>query len=142
MARIHSRTKGKSGSTKPIEKDFSYAQLSIKETEKKIIEMAKDGITSSKIGLILRDSFVILDVKGYTSKSITTIIKEGGISLEIPEDISSLKKKYQKLKKHLEANNRDIHNKRSLILTRSKILRLMKYYKRKNVLPKSWGFEN
>ncbi|MCD5409529.1 MAG: 30S ribosomal protein S15, partial [Methanocellales archaeon] len=42
------------------------------------------------------------------------------------------------LKRHLDQNSKDLHNKRSLQITESKIRRLVKYYKKEGVLPEDW----
>jgi small subunit ribosomal protein S15 len=40
----------------------------------------------------------------------------------------------------LESNRKDVHNRRALQLTESKILRLVRYYKRNSVLPDDWKY--
>ena len=55
--------------------------------------------------------------------------------------MQSLIKKAIRLRKHLEAHRKDLHNKRALQLTESKIWRLQKYYKRKGVLPADWEYK-
>jgi small subunit ribosomal protein S15 len=44
------------------------------------------------------------------------------------------------LRKHLETNKKDLHNKRSLHLTESKIRRLAKYYLSRKRLPEGWKY--
>jgi len=44
------------------------------------------------------------------------------------------------LRKHLETNKKDLHNKRSLHLTESKIRRLAKYYHVEGRLPTGWKY--
>jgi small subunit ribosomal protein S15 len=46
------------------------------------------------------------------------------------------------LKKHLEINKNDMHAKRGLMLTNSKINRLVKYYKNTNKLPSNWKYDS
>ena len=57
MARIHARRKGKSGSTRPIErkKHPEWSSLNPREVESRVIELAKTGKSTGEIGLILRD---------------------------------------------------------------------------------------
>ena len=57
MARIHSRKKGKSGSTRPprLEKP-EWVERSKKEVEDDVVKLAKKGHSKSMIGTILRDS--------------------------------------------------------------------------------------
>ena len=142
MARIHARTKGKSGSKRPVKADLSFVKVKPNEVVKIILDLSKNDTSKSKIGLILRDSYGIPSVKLLCGKSISEILKENKLSKEVPEDISFLVKKYKNLKKHLETNTRDKHNKRGLILIKSKILRLAKYYKNKQILDRKWGFDN
>ncbi|NCC71266.1 30S ribosomal protein S15, partial [bacterium] len=75
-----------------------------------------------------------------TGKSISAIVNENNLLKTIPEDLNALVNKAKNLKKHLEFNKRDIHNRRGLLLIESKIRRLSKYYKKKEVLPKNWSY--
>ena len=59
---------------------------------------------------------------------------------EIPEDLRNLIRHALKLHKHMETNKKDLHNKRSLQLTESKIFRLTQYYHSRNRLPKGWKY--
>ena len=43
--------------------------------------------------------------------------------------------------KHFERNKKDMHAKRGLILTESKIHRLAKYYKRVGRIPSNWRYD-
>ena len=45
------------------------------------------------------------------------------------------------MRKHLAENKRDIHNKRQLMLTESKVRRLVKYYVSSKKLPKGWVYK-
>ena len=141
MARIHARTKGKSGSTHPLrEKHPEWSSLNPREIEGRIIELAKAEKTTSEIGMILRDQYAVPDVKVATGKTITQILKQNNISSEIPEDLQSLIKTALKLKKHMDQNQKDYKTKRNLSLTESKIRRLMKYYHREHRLPEGWKY--
>jgi len=46
-----------------------------------------------------------------------------------------------RIRKHLEVNKKDVHNRRALQLTESKIRRLVKYYVRKRILPSNWKYK-
>ena len=140
MARIHARTKGKSGSVKPVNKDLSFVNMKKEEVEKLIINFAKDDVTSSKIGLILRDTYGVPCVKALTGKSVSKIIAENKLTSVVPEDLAALVAKSKALKKHLENNSRDTHNSRGLILIESKIRRLVKYYKGTNRIAENFKF--
>jgi small subunit ribosomal protein S15 len=80
-------------------------------------------------------------VAQVTGKKITGILKEKGIAGEIPEDLRNLMRKALKIRKHIEVNKKDVHNKRALQLTESKIRRLAKYYRREKVLPEEWRYK-
>ncbi len=130
MARVHARVKGKSGSTRPVEKDNSFVKAKAKDVESLIVKFAKeDAKGATEIGRILRDTHGVPSVKTLTGKSIGKILEENKVSPKIPEDLKALQDKAQKLKKHMENNRNDVHNKRGLLLIESKIRRLTKYYK-------------
>ncbi len=142
MARMHSRKKGKSGSKKPVKLvKPSWSRYSESEIETLVLKIAKSGKTQSQIGIVLRDSYGIPDIKLMTNKSITQILKENKILPHLPEDIVALIKKQIALKKHLEVNKHDFTAKRGMQLTESKINRLAKYYKSTKKLPSDWKFD-
>jgi small subunit ribosomal protein S15 len=138
---MHTRTKGKSGSTHPLrEKHPEWSSLNPREIEGRILELAKAEKTTSEIGMILRDQYAVPDVKIATGKTITQILEQNKITQELPEDLQSLIKTALKLKKHIDQHKKDFKTKRSLSLTESKIRRLMKYYRREQRLPKGWKY--
>lgn len=142
MARIYARRKGKSGSKKPFRAEPpEWCELSAHEVEEKVVELAKQGLSTAQIGMVLRDSYGVPDVKLLTGKKILQILRERGLAPAIPEDLQSLIKKAIRLRKHLEAHRKDMHNKRALQLTESKIWRLQKYYKKEGVLPADWEYK-
>ena len=142
MARMHSGAKGVSGSTKPAKKSNpSWLQYKSKEIELLIVKYAKEGKSSSQIGMYLRDEYGIPDVKLVTGRSITTILQEKKLLGDIPEDLMALIRKAVLLRKHLEENHKDQPGKRGLRLTESKIMRLAKYYKGTGRLPATWKYD-
>ncbi|MCK5108041.1 MAG: 30S ribosomal protein S15, partial [Nanoarchaeota archaeon] len=77
MARMHSRDKGKSGSTKPADrKPIDWVTYSKKELELMVIKIAKEGHKPSMIGLILRDTYGIPSIKDTLGKSIVQVLRE------------------------------------------------------------------
>lgn len=142
MARIHARRKGKSGSTHPVGRKEApkWSSLNPREVESRVIELAKQGKTTSEIGLILRDQYAVPDVKTSTGKKISQILENNNIKPEIPEDLRNLIGTALQLKKHLEVNKKDLKNKRNLQLTESKIRRLTKYYHSQKRLPDGWKY--
>ena len=141
MARMYSRAKGKSTSTKPSTPSLSWVRYEPKEIELLVVKLAKQGLSPAKIGLTLRDSYGIPSVKLVCKKSITQIIKDHNLLPELPEDLLALMKKYVKVRKHFDENKQDLTAKRGLQLTESKIRRLVKYYKNSGRLPKDWKFD-
>jgi small subunit ribosomal protein S15 len=142
MARMHSRKKGKSGSKHPISKKApEFVKYSKEEITDLVVKLAKEGKSTSHIGLVLRDQFGIPSVKSIVGKSISQIFKENKLYGEWPEDIMNLIKKAVKLRKHLDANKTDIHNRRVLRLVESKIRRLAKYYKRNGIIAQNWYYK-
>ncbi len=141
MARMHSRKRGKSGSKKPVKKIPSWAPFKEKEVEKLIVKYSKAGKTTSEVGMILRDSYGIHNVKALTGKSISAVTHENKLGKALPEDILSLISRMIAIKQHLEKNKQDKTALRGLQLTEAKIRRLVKYYKRSGKLALDWQFD-
>ncbi|MFH1650273.1 MAG: 30S ribosomal protein S15 [Candidatus Woesearchaeota archaeon] len=142
MARMHGRARGKSGSTKPVEPVApAWMKLKAKEVETLVLKYAKEGRSPSQIGMRLRDAYGIPDVKLICGKSITKLLEEKKVGLEIPEDLRALIKKSVLVRKHIGSNKQDMTALRGLQLTESKIRRLMKYYKVTGKLDKSWKYD-
>ena len=142
MARLHSRKKGKSGSTRPprLEKPV-WVERSAEEVENLVIKLARKGFSKSSIGVILRDSYGIPLVKVVTGKKIRQILEENEIESVLPEDLINLVKKALNIRKHLEENHKDLEGKKGLNRTESKIYRLIRYYKANKVLPMDFKYD-
>lgn len=139
---MHSRRKGKHGSKRPIRDNKPvWVKHSPQEVEQLIIKFGKEGIPPSKIGLILRDKYGIPNVKEIIKKGVKSVLAENKLLPEVPEDFIALIKKEIKVTKHLERNKKDMPTRRGFQLTESKIRRLMKYYKRKGILPEDWKYD-
>jgi small subunit ribosomal protein S15 len=142
MARMHSRKKGQSGSKRPIKKSNpTWIRYKPKEIELLIAKFAKEGKTSSEIGIILRDIYGVPDVKLIVGKTITKILAEKDMLKELPEDLLALMTRSIYIRKHIEINHKDMTAKRGLQLTDSKINRLIKYYKNSGKIPVEWKFD-
>jgi len=115
MARMHARKHGKSGSTRlhRMEKPQWVAQTP-EEIESAVVELHKAGNSTALIGLKLRDSHGIPNVKMMTGKSVTEIL--------VANDV------------------KDLHNKRAMQLTEAKIRRLERYYKKSGIIPEKWKY--
>ena len=142
MARRYSRNKGKSGSKKPLTNaKLSWMRYKPKEIELLVVKLAKEGKPASLIGLVLRDSYGVPDVKAIAGKSITKILNEKKLSPKIPEDLMAVIKKSISIRKHREENKQDMTSLRGLQITESKIKRLVKYYKKAKKLPVEWKYD-
>ncbi|WNY26360.1 30S ribosomal protein S15 [Methanolapillus ohkumae] len=142
MAKMHTKRKGKAGSKKPLRTEVpEWVNVSSEDTVKIILDLWKQGIPTSEIGMILRDQYGVGDVRLVTGKKITQILKENQTGPRVPEDLANLIMKALGLRKHLAANKKDLHNKRSLQLTESKIRRLVNYYHETKVLPMDWVYK-
>ncbi len=139
MARMHSRGRGVSGSTKPKNPDLSMVDYEEEEIKDLITKLADEDMMPSEIGQELRDRYGIPDVKAVTGKSINQILEKEEVALEVPEDLYKLMEKAIQIREHLERNKKDMEAKRSLSLTESKIRRLVKYY-RGDKLPEDWKY--
>jgi small subunit ribosomal protein S15 len=141
MARMYSGKKGKSGSKKPKAKEKPiWIRYSEKEIERLVVKLHKEENSTSKIGLILRDSYGIPDVKLATGKKITEILEKNKIKQEIPEDLLFLIKKANNAREHYEKHKQDQTAKRGITLTESKVRRLANHYKKSKKLPKDWRY--
>ncbi len=140
MARIYARRRGKAGSKRPAGTP-GWVSVDAEEVEQKVIELSKRGFSTSKIGIILRDGYGVPRVPQVVGKKITEIQREHNLASEIPEDLQNLMRRALRIRKHLELNKKDVHNKRALQLTESKIRRLVKYYVREGILPHDWKYK-
>ncbi|ESO13029.1 hypothetical protein HELRODRAFT_62947 [Helobdella robusta] len=143
MGRMHAPGKGISQSSLPYRRSVpTWLKLSSDDVKEQIYKLAKKGLTPSQIGVILRDSHGVAQVKSVTSNKILRILKAKGLAPEIPEDLYFLIKKAVAIRKHLERNRKDKDAKFRLILVESRIHRLARYYKTKKVLPPTWKYES
>ena len=134
--------KGRAHSTRPVSRrPPSWCKYQPEEVEALIIKLAKEGHSLSSIGTILRDQYAIPLTKPITGKSISDILKAADLAPSMPEDLSNLVKKAQALAVHMDKNNKDLHNKRSMQVIEARIHKLSRYYKRTGVLPKNWKYK-
>ncbi len=138
---MHTRRKGQSGSKHPmVSENPSWVPLNATEIEDLVAKLARDGMISAKIGLVLRDQYGVPDVKLATGKSITQIMDEKGVGSNLPEDLANLMRRAIDLNVHLRDNRGDVSNRRGLNMIEAKIRRLERYYKRNGVLPADWKY--
>jgi small subunit ribosomal protein S15 len=139
---MHARRKGTSGSVRPYRTEApEWSNTDAAEIEKIIVELRKAGMGSAQIGLVLRDKYGVPNVKMATGKRIGDILQEKELESDIPEDLRNLIVKALGMRKHLTENHKDMHNKRQLQLTESKVRRLVRYYVKNGKLPKGWAYK-
>ncbi len=142
MSRLHSGRKGSSASKKPLLAPApAWIQYKPEEIEALVVKLAKQDYNAAKIGMVLRDSYGIPDVRKITGKKITAILVKNKLAPQAPEDIQALLRRAIQAKKHLDQNKKDMVTKRGLHLIESKIRRLSKYYKSEGVLPENWTYK-
>jgi len=143
MGRMHTHRHGKSHSIRPvIVRTPSWISLDSKQIEELVVKYAKDDLTSSQIGIKLRDQHAIPLVKSVTKKTVMQILEENKLKPEIPEDLNNIVKRAVGLQKHLKTNKKDFRNIRSLELIEAKVHRLSVYYKRTGQLAKNWKYKS
>jgi small subunit ribosomal protein S13e len=143
MGRVYGNGKGISSSSLPYKRRSpSWLKLKSEDIVEHILKLAKKGLTPSQIGVTLRDSMGVPQVKSVTGSKILRILKVKGVAPEIPEDLYHLIKKAVSIRKHLERNRKDKDSKFHLILVESRIHRLARYYRRSKQLPASWKYQS
>jgi len=120
-----------------VPSDFSMSNT---EVESLVEKYAKEGMHPAKIGLVLKKEHKVPDIKAITGKTVSTIMKETNHELEFPADLMDLIKTSVGMRKHLETNNSDVHNKSNLRKIESKIRRLVKYYNQTGRL-NNWRYD-
>ena len=143
MGRMQAPGKGISQSALPYRRTVpTWLKLTSEDVKDQIFKLSKKGLTPSQIGVILRDSHGVAQVRFVTGNKILRILKSKGLAPDLPEDIYYLIKKAVSIRKHLERNRKDRNAKFHLILIESRIHRLARYYKTRAVLPPNWKYES
>jgi len=141
MAKLHSRKKGSSRSRPPMDRKVpAWSDVSKEELEKTIVKLHESGMPPSRIGLTLRDQYGVPSTKLVLDMNLNSFLKEKNALPDVPEDLSNLMRKALHIRKHIKANNKDVHNKRALQLTENKIRRLVKYYHDSGRLAPDWTY--
>ncbi|KAI2817716.1 hypothetical protein CBS115989_5791 [Aspergillus niger] len=82
MGRLHSKGKGISSSALPYSRTPpSWFKASTEQVVEQICKLAKKGATPSQIGVVLRDSHGVAQVKTVTGNKILRILKSNGYGL-------------------------------------------------------------
>ena len=86
MAKMHTKRKGKSSSTRPNRTEPpEWCKIGADEVTTITLDLWKQGVSTSEIGMILRDRYGVPDAKLVTGKKITTILKENNVAPNLPE---------------------------------------------------------
>jgi small subunit ribosomal protein S13e len=81
----HSRRKGISDSALPYRRSApSWVKISPEDLKENICKLARKGLTPSQIGVVLRDSHGIPQVRAVTGSKILRILKTNGTFLYSP----------------------------------------------------------
>ncbi|HEY1198332.1 MAG TPA: 30S ribosomal protein S15 [Thermoplasmata archaeon] len=141
MSRIHSGHKGRAGSHRPYPLTKpEWVTVSQEELVAQAVQLSKTGLSSAQVGLHLRDTDGIPSARAVTGKRLGVLLRESGISPEIPDDLQALLKRVVHLQRHLETHPKDLSNRRSLTLMESRIRRLARYYRQQKRIPETWRY--
>ena len=94
---------------KKSEGKAEWAKMKPEEVEKIVVDLAKKGIPSEKIGLILRDEHGVPKARLF-GKKIKQILKEN--NLYTNSELNNLKEKVERIKKHTQKHKHDFHSKK------------------------------
>lgn len=131
----------RSGSKHPV-RDGAPEWLGMlpREIEKKVVELAKQGVQPARIGLVLRDSYGVPSVHEATGKKVGQIMAEASLNPKVPQDLTNLIRRAINLQEHLQHNRGDLHNRRGLELIEARIRKLIKYYIARGDLEAGWKY--
>ena len=142
MARMHSKGKGTSGSSKPNNDTApSWSESDKGTVEKLILKYANEGHSSAKIGTLLRDMHAVPDVRLVMGERISQTLSRNNLDSTYPEDMMNLMRKALSLIDHLSSNKKDLHNRRQLELCESRLRRLAKYYVGTGRISSTWTYK-
>ena len=140
---MYKSRKGQSGSSRPhVSEAPSWSNTDKDAVQSLILDLAKSGMSTAEIGTVLRDKHAVPNVRLVLGKRIGQVLAENDMSSAYPEDMMNLMRQAQRIIDHLEAGNRkDIHNRRQLELTESRLRRLAKYYKGSGRISSDWTYK-
>ncbi|XP_049503517.1 40S ribosomal protein S13-like [Panthera uncia] len=130
MSRVHAPRKGLSHWALPYRCIVpTWLELTSDVARQQIYKLGKEDLIPSQIGVILRDSHRVAQVRFVTGTNALRVLKSEGLSPDLSEDLYHLTKKPVAVRKPLERNRKHQDAKFRLILMRSRIYRLGQYYK-------------
>jgi ribosomal protein S15P/S13E len=93
------------------------------DIEKTIVDLANQGLTSEKIGLVLKEKYSIKPkMQGIV---IGKILKKHNL-YQMP-DIKNLASSIEQIRKHLDRNKHDHKTKRTVLIKEAKLKKLRQY---------------
>jgi small subunit ribosomal protein S15 len=141
MSRIHSGHKGRAGSHRPYPLTKpEWVTTTSEEVVAQAVQLAKGGAGPALVGQTLRDSYGVPLTRVVTGKRLTVLLRENGVTSDIPDDLQALLKRVVHLQRHLQTHPKDLSNRRGLNLMESRIRRLARYYRRRHRLPETWRY--
>jgi len=140
---MYKSRRGQSGSSRPhVSEAPSWSNTDKDAIQSLILEMGKSGMSSAEIGTVLRDKHAVPNVRLVLGKRIGQVLAENDMGGSYPEDMMNLMRQAVGIINHLgSGNHKDIHNKRALEITESKIRKLANYYKSEGRLPSEWRYK-
>ena len=114
-------TKEKTKITEKVKAEKKTKQITEKEVKKKILDLAKEGLTAEKIGQKLKD-------QGIHIKEFKLKLKEVLGEAYINPDLKNVEEKLERIKKHYEKNKQDKRAKREKDRIFSQVRKLKKYF--------------
>ncbi len=94
------------------ESKTEWVKLKPKEVESLIVDLAKQGHSPERIGLVLRDKHGVSKSKAHTGKRIKKILDESNSSYKKEKEI--IEERIENLKKHFKLNKHDYSSQRAL----------------------------
>ncbi|HYB62903.1 MAG TPA: 30S ribosomal protein S15 [Thermoplasmata archaeon] len=141
MSRIHSGRKGRAGSHRPYPLTRpEWVSITSEEVVTQAVQLSKGGRSAAQVGLALRDGLGVPTARAVTGKRLGTLLREAGVTPEVPDDLQALLKRVVHLQRHLASHPNDLANRRGLTLMESRIRRLARYYRQHRRLPESWRY--
>jgi len=88
---MHTRRRGKASSKRPfVTESPEWVPLTGKEVEEKVVELANQKLSTSLIGIRLRDEYAVPSIQLLTGKTVTQILVEHKLAPERPEELINL----------------------------------------------------
>jgi small subunit ribosomal protein S15 len=140
---MYKSRRGQSGSSRPnVTEAPGWSNTDKDAIQSLILDLAKSGLSSAEIGTVLRDKHAVPNVRLVLGKRIGQVLAENDMGGSYPEDMMNLMRQAVGIINHLgSGNHKDIHNKRALEITESKIRKLANYYKGEGKLPSDWRYK-